>query len=151
MIFRSPPPDTSPLRHAISDLYRADESAVAEQLIEEASVSPAVRRRITERATALVRHVREARLSEGGMDAFMNEYELSSEEGVVLMCLAEALLRIPDADTADLLIEDKIAPADWERHLGRSESLFVNASTWALMLTGRLLKGARARETAATR
>ncbi|MGH6661566.1 MAG: proline dehydrogenase family protein, partial [Rhodospirillales bacterium] len=75
----------------------------------------------------------------GGLDAFLREYELTSEEGVVLMCLAEALLRVPDAATADRLIRDKIADADWQRHLGRSESLFVNASTWALMLTGRLV------------
>src|SRR5439155_25372658 len=70
----------------------------------------------------------------------LQEYALSSPEGVALMCLAEALLRIPDADTVDRLIRDKIAAADWQRHLGHSGSLFVNASTWALMLTGRLLR-----------
>ncbi len=83
--------------------------------------------------------VRAARLGQGGLDAFLHEYELSSREGVVLMCLAEALLRIPDAETANLLIKDKLADADWRRHLGGSESLFVNASTWALMLTGRVV------------
>ena len=70
----------------------------------------------------------------------MQEYSLSSEEGVVLMCLAEALLRIPDADTADKLIADKIGGRDWSRHLGQSESLFVNASAWGLMLTGRMIE-----------
>ena len=70
----------------------------------------------------------------------MQEYSLSSEEGVVLMCLAEALLRIPDAETADKLIADKIGGKDWEGHLGQSESLFVNASAWGLMLTGRFVE-----------
>ena len=71
-----------------------------------------------------------------GIDAFMHEYGLTSEEGVILMCIAEALLRIPDADTADALIAEKVASGQWEQHLGASESLFVNASTWGLMLTG---------------
>jgi RHH-type proline utilization regulon transcriptional repressor/proline dehydrogenase/delta 1-pyrroline-5-carboxylate dehydrogenase len=73
----------------------------------------------------------------GLMEVFLAEYGLSTEEGVALMCLAEALLRVPDADTVDALIEDKIAPSEWGAHLGRSSSPLVNASTWALMLTGR--------------
>ena len=76
--------------------------------------------------------MRRERLGKGGLDAFLHEYALSSPEGVALMCLAEALLRIPDAETVDRLIRDKIAAADWQRHLGHSGSLFVNASTWAL-------------------
>lgn len=147
MIVRKPFPPLDTRRAAISALYRADESDVVESLIEEASVTPATRNRITERATTLVSQVRETRLAQGGIDAFMSQYELSSEEGVVLMCVAEALLRIPDAETADKLIEDKIVPADWQRHLGASDSLFVNASTWALMLTGRVLKFDSDRET----
>ncbi len=87
----------------------------------------------------LVTAVRRERLGKGGIDAFLHEYALSSPEGVALMCLAEALLRIPDAETVDRLIRDKLGEADWARHLGQSESVFVNASTWALMLTGRLL------------
>jgi RHH-type proline utilization regulon transcriptional repressor/proline dehydrogenase/delta 1-pyrroline-5-carboxylate dehydrogenase len=71
------------------------------------------------------------------MEVFLAEYGLSTEEGVALMCLAEALLRVPDAETVDALIEDKIAPSDWGAHLGQSSSPLVNASTWALMLTGR--------------
>ena len=74
----------------------------------------------------------------GCLERFLTEYDLSTEEGVLLMCLAETLLRIPDADTADLLIADKIRDADWEEHLG-SRDLLVNASTWGLMLTGHLL------------
>ncbi|MGH6906791.1 MAG: bifunctional proline dehydrogenase/L-glutamate gamma-semialdehyde dehydrogenase PutA, partial [Aestuariivirga sp.] len=84
--------------------------------------------------------VRAGRRQQGGIDAFMQEYSLSSEEGVVLMCLAEALLRIPDTGTADRLIADKIGGKDWEGHLGQSESLFVNASAWGLMLTGKFME-----------
>ncbi len=73
------------------------------------------------------------------MEVFLAEYGLSTDEGIALMCLAEALLRVPDADTIDALIEDKIAPSDWGKHLGHSASSLVNASTWALMLTGRVL------------
>ena len=74
------------------------------------------------------------------MEVFLAEYGLSTDEGIALMCLAEALLRVPDADTMDALIEDKIAPSNWGRHLGRSASSLVNASTWALMLTGKVLE-----------
>lgn len=73
------------------------------------------------------------------MEVFLAEYGLSTDEGVALMCLAEALLRVPDAETIDALIEDKIAPSDWGKHLGQSTSSLVNASTWALMLTGKVL------------
>jgi RHH-type proline utilization regulon transcriptional repressor/proline dehydrogenase/delta 1-pyrroline-5-carboxylate dehydrogenase len=144
MIFASPP-ELDAKRLAINALYRADETEVVKKLIRKAQLSPDLRSKIARRARALVKAVREARLSHGGIDAFLQEYELSSDEGVVLMCLAEALLRIPDADTADRLIRDKIGGANWKKHIGASESLFVNASTWALMLTGRLI-GPRAQE-----
>jgi RHH-type proline utilization regulon transcriptional repressor/proline dehydrogenase/delta 1-pyrroline-5-carboxylate dehydrogenase len=98
------------------------------------------RDRIADKAVSLVERVRERSKDAGAMEAFMREYDLSSEEGVVLMCLAEALLRIPDSETAEQLIADKLAGADWEAHLGRSDSLFVNASTWGLMLTGRVVR-----------
>src|SRR5690606_40645386 len=75
----------------------------------------------------------------GMIEAFMRQYDLGSEEGVLLMCVAEALLRIPDAETTDLLIRDKLGEADWKRHMGQSHSLLVNASTWGLMLTGELV------------
>ena len=84
--------------------------------------------------------MRQSKAREGGIDAFLQQYDLSSEEGVLLMCVAEALLRIPDADTADRLIADKITSARWKDHIGVSDSLFVNASTWGLMLTGQLLQ-----------
>ena len=138
MIFEAPP-ELDAKRLAINALYRADEAQVVRRLLRQARLDPEQHKKATRRARKLVKSVRAARLDRGGIDAFLQEYELSSDEGVVLMCLAEALLRIPDADTADRLIRDKIGGADWKRHMGASESLFVNASTWALMLTGRLL------------
>jgi RHH-type proline utilization regulon transcriptional repressor/proline dehydrogenase/delta 1-pyrroline-5-carboxylate dehydrogenase len=136
------PPETA-LRAAIRDAHRLDEAAADARILAAAEIPPDARDRIAATARRLVKAVRRERLGKGGLDAFLQEYALSSPEGVALMCLAEALLRIPDAETVDRLIEDKIATADWQRHLGHSGSLFVNASTWALMLTGRLLQPER--------
>jgi len=138
MIFAEPPSPPDSLRAAIRALHRADETRCVAALLERARFSPEALARIDRTARRLVHSVR-ARPKPGGLDAFLHEYALSSREGIVLMCLAEALLRIPDAGTADRLIRDKIGGADWDAHVGRSESLFVNASTWALMLTGRLV------------
>jgi RHH-type proline utilization regulon transcriptional repressor/proline dehydrogenase/delta 1-pyrroline-5-carboxylate dehydrogenase len=124
----------------LSRRYRADETAVVERLLGELALPPDSLDRIAARARALVAAVRGARVGKGGLDAFLHEYALSSQEGIVLMCLAEALLRIPDNATADRLIREKLRLADWEKHLGQSGSLFVNASTWALMLTGRVMR-----------
>ncbi len=90
-------------------------------------------------AADLVRRVRARAQDQGAIEAFMRQYDLGSEEGVLLMCVAEALLRIPDPGTADKLIRDKLGDADWKKHLGQSDSVLVNASTWGLMLTGRLV------------
>ncbi|MFO1062188.1 MAG: bifunctional proline dehydrogenase/L-glutamate gamma-semialdehyde dehydrogenase PutA [Dongiaceae bacterium] len=139
MIYSEPPAAPDPLRRRVRAAYRVDETAAVEALLAMAELPADAVDRIAERARGLVQKVRESRVGQGGLDAFLHEYELSSREGVVLMCLAEALLRIPDAETANLLIKDKLADADWQRHLGSSESVFVNASTWALMLTGRLI------------
>ena len=139
MIFDEDAIARGPLRDAIRQAIRADEEACVAERLDQAALPRAALNRIRDTATRLVESVRATRLRRGGLDAFMSEYELSSHEGVVLMCLAEALLRIPDAETRDRLIADKVGGADWERHLGRSDSLFVNASTWALMLTGRLV------------
>jgi len=139
MIFAEPLPPADPLRQRLRDAYRMDETAAVENLTRLAALPADMRQRIAVRARELVVAVREARVGQGGLDAFLHEYQLSSREGVVLMCLAEALLRIPDAETADRLIKDKIGAAAWDKHLGASDSLFVNASTWALMLTGRVL------------
>ena len=128
------------LRNAISDKLFADETSLVRELANEALLDSDDRKRVADLAKLLVAAVRANRQSQGGIDAFMQQYSLSSEEGVVLMCMAEALLRIPDAETADKLIADKIGGKDWEGHLGQSESLFVNASAWGLMLTGRIVE-----------
>src|SRR6202011_1742267 len=139
MVFTTPPPPATPLRAALRDSCRIDETTAAARILAAAEIPADLQDRIAERARGLVAAVRRERLGKGGIDAFLHEYALSSPEGVALLCLAEALLRVPDAETVDRLIRDKVGEADWERHLGRSESIFVNASTWALMLTGRLL------------
>jgi RHH-type transcriptional regulator, proline utilization regulon repressor / proline dehydrogenase / delta 1-pyrroline-5-carboxylate dehydrogenase len=127
-------------RAAISAAYLADEAVWIRSLLYEAELEPAVQERVRQRATKLVQTVRRRRHHHGGLDAFLHEYDLSSREGIVLMCLAEALLRIPDDENADRLIHDKLTKGEWDRHLGHSRSLFVNASTWGLMLTGRLVR-----------
>ncbi|HZW59881.1 MAG TPA: bifunctional proline dehydrogenase/L-glutamate gamma-semialdehyde dehydrogenase PutA, partial [Woeseiaceae bacterium] len=130
---------TDPLG-AISERYLADEARLVAELARQADAGDAARVQVREIATGMVAAVRRNAAHEGGIDAFLQQYDLSSEEGVLLMCIAEALLRIPDADTADRLIADKVTSARWKDHLGASDSLFVNASTWGLMLTGELLR-----------
>ncbi len=137
--------EAGPSRDEVVSHYLADETRLVGGLIERAVFTEDERRRIAERARTLVEAARANVAKHGGIDAFMREYGLSSEEGVILMCLAEALLRIPDADTADRFIAEKIAGGHWERHRGHSDSLLVNASTWGLMLTGRLVKLREAR------
>jgi len=138
-LFNLSPQVDDPLRRALRADNRTDETRLVQRLADEAQLPADVADRVAERARALVAGVRSERVGQGGIDAFMHEYELSSKEGVVLMCLAEAMLRVPDAYTIDKLIKDKVGTAEWERHLGHSDSLFVNASTWALMLTGRVV------------
>ena len=140
VVFSAPLPPASPLRAAIRDHARLDETAADAEILAAAEIPPDARDRIADTARGLVAAVRRERHGKGGIDAFLHEYALSSQEGVALLCLAEALLRIPDAETIDRLIRDKLGEADWARHLGQSDSIFVNASTWALMLTGRLLR-----------
>lgn len=135
---------TSEILNDIDLEYLADEQATVKARIEAAGLDEKARREIVEQAQDFVRAIREADKDIQGIDALMAEYDLSSEEGIVLMCLAEALLRIPDGDTADKLIRDKLAKGHWDEHLGHSDSTFVNASTWGLMLTGRFVQlGAR--------
>ncbi|RVT85496.1 bifunctional proline dehydrogenase/L-glutamate gamma-semialdehyde dehydrogenase PutA [Rhodobacteraceae bacterium CCMM004] len=116
-----------------------DTDAVLRDLVAAADLSDADRATISAAGADLVRRIRGS-ARPGLMEVFLAEYGLSTDEGIALMCLAEALLRVPDAETIDALIEDKIAPSDWSRHLGHSSSPLVNASTWALMLTGRVLE-----------
>ncbi len=115
-----------------------DEAVLVDRLSEMAALDAPARDRIAGSGADLVRRIRSS-AKPGLMEVFLAEYGLSTEEGIALMCLAEALLRVPDADTMDALIEDKIAPSDWGKHLGHSHSSLVNASTWALMLTGKVL------------
>ncbi len=128
-----------PSRAAIGGALLADEDQLVTALIEQARLSDEQKKRVTAVATRLVEAARTGRRESGGVDSFLAEYGLSSEEGVLLLCLAEALLRIPDAATADRLIAGTIGSGDWARHLGHSESVLVNASTWGLMLTGHML------------
>ncbi|MEO1557691.1 MAG: proline dehydrogenase family protein, partial [Pseudomonadota bacterium] len=118
-------------------MYSTAEPALRE-LIKTADLSRDERAAICNDAAKLVTAIR-TQAAPGLMEVFLAEYGLSTDEGIALMCLAEALLRVPDADTIDALIEDKIAPSNWGKHLGHSTSSLVNASTWALMLTGRVL------------
>ncbi|MGH8127500.1 MAG: bifunctional proline dehydrogenase/L-glutamate gamma-semialdehyde dehydrogenase, partial [Gammaproteobacteria bacterium] len=128
------------LREAVNALFLADEDVVVTHLIEEARFAPDAGRRVSARARSLVEAVRRQASDQSGVEEFLHHYDLSSEEGVVLMCLAEALIRIPDADTADKLIRDKLSRGAWSERLGESRSLFVNASTWGLVLTGKLVR-----------
>ena len=136
--FAPPIRPQSPLRAAITAAYRRDEAACLPPLLEAATLEPADRDAIRAMAFRLVSALR-ARGRSGGVEGLVQEYALSSDEGVALMCLAEALLRIPDAATRDALIRDKIANGDWRAHMGGGRSLFVNAATWGLVVTGKLV------------
>lgn len=133
------PPPASPARARITAAWSRDETEAVDELLAEACLPPAERDLVLTRASELVARVRARAGEQTAVESFMRQYDLSSEEGVLLMCVAEALLRVPDRATADKLIRDKLGDADWKRHLGGSESVFVNASTWGLMLTGRLV------------
>ena len=129
-----------PSREEIAAHHLMDEHRLVGALIERAVFTADERRRAGEIARHLVAATRAAKGKHASVDAFMHEYGLATEEGVILMCLAEALLRIPDSETADAFIADKISGGAWEKHRGASDSMFVNASTWGLMLTGRIMK-----------
>ena len=132
------PASPAAAREAIRALTFADEAEVVRALLAGIRLDAGARAAVVAEAAELVREVR-ARSSPTVMEAFLAEYGLSTEEGVGLMCLAEALLRVPDAETIDELIADKIEPSNWGAHLGHSTSSLVNAATWGLMLTGRVL------------
>lgn len=126
------------LRRDIQQLHLVEDHVCIQTLIEQAKISKAERETFSLRAVKMVNNIREDDRP-GLMEQFLAEYGLSTDEGVALMCLAEALLRVPDSETIDDLIEDKIAPSSWGQHLGKSSSSLVNASTWGLMLTGKVL------------
>ena len=128
-------PSFSPLR----ELFLADEAAVLSALLQTAKLPPDRNATVDATARRLVEFVRGRQRQHAGMQSFLTQYDLSTQEGVLLMCVAEALLRIPDAATADKLIKDKFSQGDWKKHLGASDSLLVNAGTWGMMLTGKLV------------
>ena len=118
--------------------FRDEPQAVAANLAA-LPLDAATRVAVVDEAVALVEHARRSQKKQGVVESFLQEFSLGTREGLALMCLAEALLRTPDEDTRDRLIAEKIGSADWASHLGQSDSLFVNASTWGLMLTGKLV------------
>ncbi len=140
MIFEKAQNRKTKLREEINKYYRIEEETCVKELLSDLEFDSKLSSKIECKARQLVEGVRKGRVGKGGIDAFMLQYELSSEEGIVLMCMAEALLRIPDSETADRLIRDKLGSGDWEEYLGQSHSPFVNASTWALLLTGKVVK-----------
>ncbi|PBJ84050.1 bifunctional proline dehydrogenase/L-glutamate gamma-semialdehyde dehydrogenase [Lysobacteraceae bacterium NML93-0399] len=134
-----PAASLQPLRAAITAAWTGDETSRVQALLAEARQPDADRAAIQAAAADLVRRVRLRARDRGAIEAFMQQYDLGSEEGALLMCVAEALLRIPDEGTADALIRDKLGEANWRKHMGQSDSVLVNASTWGLMLTGHLV------------
>ena len=138
-VFSEPVEPVDALRARMRAACDSDETEAVRSLLGEAALTAVEAERAETMARELALHVRAERRTAGGIDALLHTYDLSTREGVALMCLAEALLRVPDPATAERLIRDKIGGADWQRHLGDSESLFVNASTWGLMLTGRVV------------
>lgn len=141
---RFAPPVSAPsaLRRAITAAYRLPEAEAVTPLIEAARVAPDEREAIAATARELVERLRR-KGQRGGVEELVKEFSLSSEEGVALMCLAEALLRVPDTATRDALIRDKIARGDWRAHLGDGRSIFVNAATWGLVVSGKLVSPVR--------
>ncbi|MDX1319072.1 MAG: bifunctional proline dehydrogenase/L-glutamate gamma-semialdehyde dehydrogenase, partial [Oceanospirillum sp.] len=129
---------TTAIREAMRDHYLADETRSVNALVEMAGLSAETRQQISHEAAKLITRVRTS-AKPSMMENFLAEYGLTTKEGVALMCLAEALLRVPDAETIDELIEDKIVPGKWQEHLGQSESALINTSTWGLMVTGKLI------------
>ncbi|QNH26445.1 bifunctional proline dehydrogenase/L-glutamate gamma-semialdehyde dehydrogenase PutA [Xanthomonas theicola] len=134
------PPASNALRAAITAAWLKDEAEHVRELLEQARLPAADQAKVQALAADLVTRVRARAQDQGAIEAFMRQYDLGSEEGVLLMCVAEALLRIPDQETADKLIRDKLGDADWKKHMGESDSVLVNASTWGLMLTGKLVQ-----------
>ncbi|MEP7096695.1 MAG: bifunctional proline dehydrogenase/L-glutamate gamma-semialdehyde dehydrogenase, partial [Dokdonella sp.] len=133
------PAAATPTWARITAAWSCDETEAVDELLAQASLPTAEGESVVTRAIDLVAKVRARAGQQSAVESFMRQYDLSSEEGVLLMCVAEALLRIPDSATADKLIRDKLGEANWKKHIGGSESVLVNASTWGLMLTGHLV------------
>src|SRR6202522_1964155 len=134
------PASPESLRAAAREHTLWPEDQAVQRLLHALELTGGARHRAVSRAMALVEGARARRDERPFLDAFLQEFGLSNQEGIALMCIAEALLRIPDDATADRLIAEQLATGDWSAHSGKSESLFVNASTWGLMLTGGILE-----------
>ncbi len=130
--------DIARLRLAVSEAYRTDEARCLRERLQSARLGADRERAVQNKAREITAATRGHAAEQIGIEALLQEYDLSSQEGVLLMCIAEALLRIPDAATADRLVRDRLSQGHWDDHLGSSASLLVNASTWGLLLTGRL-------------
>ncbi|MBM7327052.1 trifunctional transcriptional regulator/proline dehydrogenase/L-glutamate gamma-semialdehyde dehydrogenase, partial [Agrobacterium sp. S2] len=135
--FAPPIREQSALRQIITSAYRRSEAECVTALVEQATLPDETRKAVRATARKLIEALR-AKHKGTGVEGLVHEYSLSSQEGVALMCLAEALLRIPDMATRDALIRDKISNGDWKSHIGGGRSLFVNAATWGLVVTGKL-------------
>lgn len=133
--FAPPVAEQTPLRRAITTAYRRPEAAALTPMIESAKLPDDVRAATRKTARQLIKALRSKKRG-SGVEGLVQEYSLSSQEGIALMCLAEALLRIPDNATRNALIRDKIADGDWKSHVGGERSLFVNAASWGLVVTG---------------
>ncbi|QTP59820.1 bifunctional proline dehydrogenase/L-glutamate gamma-semialdehyde dehydrogenase PutA [Billgrantia antri] len=131
--------DLDSLFSRISAHYVVDEETFVKELVNVLSADTEDFRRIAGKTAELVREVREMDTAVDTIDQLLQQYSLDTHEGLMLMCLAEAMLRIPDTATADALIEDKLGPADWKAHVGQSDSWLVNASTWGLLMTGHVV------------
>ena len=132
-------PGIDMLRHSIRENYRINEQVLVPILLSQVQLSSTSRKQIQNRAKVLIEHIRKQTAHAPGVDSLLNEFNLSGDEGVALMCLAESLLRIPDQSTCDELIRDKILKGDWSSHIGKNNTLFVNSSAWALFLTGKVV------------
>ncbi|MBK9654416.1 MAG: bifunctional proline dehydrogenase/L-glutamate gamma-semialdehyde dehydrogenase PutA, partial [Rhodanobacteraceae bacterium] len=139
-LLRDAPSDADPALLRLAEHYSRDEAEAVADLLRIAEMDADLKTRIHDTAADLVKRVRARKAEQSAVESFMRQYDLSSEEGVLLMCVAEALLRIPDSETADKLISDKLGEANWTAHAGKSDSLLVNAGTWGLMLTGKLVR-----------
>jgi len=131
------------LRESIINAYRMDETTALNSLIPEATLPPDQLASISKLASALVEETREHKKNQSKIDALLHQYDLSTDEGIALMCLAEALLRIPDKATMDSFISDKLSTVNWKNHLDYQQPLFINAATWSLLITGKIYAPSR--------
>src|SRR3990167_4791461 len=138
MLTTTPLSSSEPLRDDITKAYRMDETECINQLLPEATLPANQLANIDAVARRLVVESREFKKRQSHIDSLLHQYDLSTEEGIALMCLAEALLRIPDKATMDKFISDKLSNAEWKNHLSKQNSLFINAATWSLVLTGKI-------------